>query len=316
MITVLNSLEAMRQVGQPVVLAVGTFDGIHLGHQAVIRQAVDRARALNGEAWVLTLEPHPLKILKPELAPPLLTSTPHKLRLIEPLGVQGCIVLPFTRERANEEPEDFVDDLKSCIPTLKGMVVGDNWTFGRGARGRPAMLEAVMKPHGVQVVIVPPVLQHNEPISSTRIRQAVFQGELDKAAAMLGRPFSILGDVVVGRQFGRILGFPTANVDPHNEVHPPAGVYAACLTHKGRLFLGAAFRPDPKSAYPLPLDTVEVHLFDFHEDLYRQEVEVFFLHRTRLPKKFPDPEQLRRQITQDIEEIHRFFAAHPVSINF
>ncbi|OGV43698.1 MAG: riboflavin biosynthesis protein RibF [Lentisphaerae bacterium GWF2_57_35] len=309
--TVVDSLEAMRQVTRPVVLAIGMFDGLHLGHQAVIRQAVERAQALQGEAWVLTLDPHPLKILKPMQAPPLLTSTRHKLRLIEPLGIQGCLVLPFTRERADEEPENFVSDLLECIPALNGIVVGENWTFGRQARGRPALLEELTSSRGISVIVVAPVACRQMPISSTRIRNAVFQGRLDEAAAMLGRPFSILGDVVPGRQFGRTMGFPTANVDPHNEVQPPPGVYAAYLLHRGRKILGAAFRPDPATGAPPPPHIVEIHLFDFNEDLYQQEVEVFFIRQLRQPRHFANEEQLRRQIALDIAGIHRFFIENP-----
>ena len=141
MMTVVNSLEAMKQVREPVVLAAGTFDGIHRGHQAVIQTAIEKAKAIGGAAWVLTLDPHPLKTLAPETAPPLLTSTEHKIRLIESLGAQGCLVLPFTRQRAQQEPEAFFEDLIANIPALKGMAVGANWTFGRLARVQPALLE-------------------------------------------------------------------------------------------------------------------------------------------------------------------------------
>ena len=136
-----QQLDDLRLEGRPVVLAVGSFDGVHLGHQRVIGLAVEMARKAGGEAWVLTLDPHPLKVLKPEAAPPLITSTHHKVRLIEELGVDGCVVMPFTPEVAGEEPDRFLKRLKQTVPGLSGLVVGENWTFGHRGRGDVALLK-------------------------------------------------------------------------------------------------------------------------------------------------------------------------------
>ncbi|MFH0878620.1 MAG: riboflavin biosynthesis protein RibF [Lentisphaerota bacterium] len=305
MITVKQSLADMVHRSVPVVLAIGMFDGVHKGHQEVIHDALKTARALNAETWVLTLDPHPLKILKPEIAPALLTSIHHKLRLLDSLGVEGCIVLPFTRERADEEPETFVADLCRFIPGLKALVVGENWTFGRRARGTPAMLKQMSEQNRIfSVSVVPPVMSKNEPISSTRVRKAVFEGRLDEARDMLARPFSILGNVIPGKQFGRTMGFPTANVDPHNEVQPPPGVYAAILDVEGRRYNGAAFRPEGGEYASM----TEIHLFDFSGDLYGKEVELFFIRFIRPIRHFPDTAQLRDQIALDVETIKVHFA--------
>ncbi len=306
---VVQQLADVQKTPGPVILAAGTFDGIHKGHQAVIQRAVEKASAVKGSAWVLTLDPHPLKILHPARAPKLLTSTSHKLQLIEPLGIQGCLVLPFTPERAAQEPEAFVADLAAGIPGLQGMVVGENWTFGRRARGTPDLLQQLAEQHGFKVTLVPPVTWQGEPVSSTRIRKAVFEARLDEASALLGRHFSILGDVIPGRQVGRTLGFPTANVDPHNEVQPPPGVYAASLVHQGRRYNGAAFRPDPAQMGPLPEDITEIHLFDFEGDLYGQTVELSFISRLRPPQQFKDLESLRLQIAADVQALKAFFSS-------
>ena len=303
MMQVRQSLAEFTGPTEPVILAAGMFDGVHVGHQAVIRAALSAARELHGAAWVLTLEPHPLKILNPRQAPPLLTSTHHKLRLFESLGVQGCLILPFTQERAHEEPEAFIADMRAAIPGLKAMVVGLNWTFGRRGRGTSNLLRQWAADMAFDVHIVAPILADDEPVSSTRVRKSVMEGDLDKATALLGRPFSVLGDVIAGKRFGRTMGFPTANVDPHNEVQPPAGVYAARLTVDGNTYDGAAFRPDGGPA----VDLTEIHLFDFSGDLYGREVEVHFIRRTRLPQTFPDTDHLRNQIALDVEAIRDYF---------
>jgi len=220
-----SKLACLRNQHRPILLAAGFFDGVHRGHQAIIRKLVSAARRERGAAWVMTFDTHPLKVLHPEAAPRLLTSTPHKLRLLKALGVQGCIVIPFTRELARHEPKAFIAMLARSAPKLRHIVIGRNWTFGRQGRGTPAMLKALATIYGFKVTVIPPVRWHGTVISSTRIRAAVLGGRLEEAAGMLGRPFSLLGTVVPGRGLGRKLGIPTANLDPHNEVAPPDGVY-------------------------------------------------------------------------------------------
>jgi len=220
-----SQLACLRSQRRPILLAAGFFDGMHRGHQAIIRKLVSAARRERGAAWVMTFDTHPLKVLHPETAPRLLTSTPHKLRLLEALGVHGCVVIHFTRALAQREPEDFVALLKRTAPALRQIVIGRNWTFGRRGRGTPAMLKALAPAYGLKITVIPPVRWHGAAVSSTRIRAAVLAGRLAEAAGMLGRPFSLLGTVVPGRGLGRKLGIPTANLDPHNEVAPPDGVY-------------------------------------------------------------------------------------------
>ena len=220
-----SKLAYLHSQRRPVLLAAGFFDGVHRGHQAIIRKMVSAARRERGAAWVMTFDTHPRKVLHPESAPRLLTSTPHKLRLLKALGVHGCIVIPFTRSLARLAPEAFIARLARSVPALSQIVIGRNWTFGRQGRGTPAMLKALAPCFGFKVTVIPPVRWHGTVVSSTRIRAAVLAGRLAEAAGMLGRPFSLLGTVVPGRGLGRKLGIPTANLNPHNEMAPPDGVY-------------------------------------------------------------------------------------------
>ena len=304
-----QQLEDLRLERGSVVLAVGSFDGVHKGHQLVIRRAAEEARALGAEAWAMTLDPHPLKVLKPDAAPPLITSTPHKLRLIEPLGVSGCVVMPFTREVAGEEPESFIAKLKNSVPALSGLVVGENWTFGHRGRGNTALLKEVAPAYKLSVTVVEPVLWKGKVISSTRIREAVARGRLQEAEEMLGRPFSILGTVVPGRRVGAQMGFPTANLDPHNEVRPPSGVYAARVDAGGRLFGGASFVAETGDAQATPSGfVVEVYIIGYDGDLYGRDIEVFFLRRLREVQHFRSRDKLRNQIARDVEQAQQILA--------
>ena len=298
-----QQLDDLCLEGCPVVLAVGSFDGVHRGHQRVIGLAVEMAQKAGGEAWVLTLDPHPLKILKPEAAPPLITSTLHKVRLIEELGADGCVVMPFTRELAAEEPDAFLKRLKQTVTGLFALVVGENWTFGHRGRGDVALLKKLAPGLGFAATVVEPILWKNAAISSTRVRQAVAKGHLAEARETLGRPFSILGTVVSGKRLGRLLGFPTANLDPHNEVRPPSGVYAVQVLVNGRVLNGAAFLAETREAPSTPSGFVtEVHIMDFDEDIYGMDIEVLFIEWLRAAQHFDSRGALKKQIGLDVQK--------------
>ena len=300
--------EVPRAAG-PVALAIGFLDGVHLGHQQVIRAAMARAHSIGGEAWVMTFEPHPLQILRPGKAPPLLTPTPQKLRLLEALGVDGCLLIPFTPALAQREPEDFIADLAGALPPLAGVAVGANWTFGHRGRGDTELLRALGERHDFVVEIVAPVLVGGAPVSSTRVRQAVQTGDLRGAAALLGRPFSVCGRVEPGRGVGRGLGFPTANLDALHELHPPKGVYAVQAQFDGVRRGGAAYFGHRPTFDATPQPVLEVHLFDTDADLYGKELEVFFLAHLRGDQLFASPEALRLQIERDVARARAIVAA-------
>lgn len=298
----ITRLDQLQEETRPVVVAAGAFDGVHRGHQVVLQRALQQARTLGGTAWVMTFDPHPLKLLRPESAPPLITSTPHKLQLLRAFGLDGCAVLAFTPALAAVEAEPFIADLRRAVPQLATLVVGANWTFGHRARGDTRLLRELAPRYGFTVDIVEGVHLGGQPISSTRIRKAVAGGQLDEAADLLGRPFSMYGTVIHGTKLGRQLGYPTANVDPHNEVRPPAGIYAVRMHVEGAVHPGAAFltdHPDPRKGPP---DVVEVHLIDRDLDLYDREVEVFFERRLRDEWRFDSLEALKKQIALDVAE--------------
>lgn len=290
-----------------VVLAIGFFDGVHRGHQAVLRQAVQHARDIGGSAWVMTFDPHPLHVINPAVAPRLLTSATHKCRLFEELGLDGCILLHFDRAMQQLPPAAFFERLVNNIPGLNRIVVGRNWTFGAAHQGDVIMLANLAEACGIQTTVVPQVLSGDGSISSTRIREAVQMGDLEQARAWLGRPFSVYGRVVHGRQVGRELGFPTANVNPHNEVHLPDGIYAARADLDGVTYPGAAY-VGRRPTFGGTKWVVEIFILDQRFDLYGRDMEIQFIKKIRDDRAFPDAAALQTQIALDIDEVRRHLA--------
>ena len=305
----LRKLGELRDEKSPLFIAAGFFDGVHRGHQRVIGTAVEAARAGGGSSLALTLDPHPLKVLAPEKAPRLLTTLPYKLMLLEQLGLAGCLVLPFSRDVADESSEAFLHNLAAALPRPAGLVVGANWTFGRDALGNIAVLRQLGPQFGFTVQVVEPVIWCGAPISSSRIREQILRGHLEAAACMLGHFFRVHGTVGRGKGYGRTLGFPTANLRPHGEVLPPPGVYAVFAMIDGVRHLGAAFRPDPQTQPEFGEDPlIEVHFLDAHLDLYGREIEVFLLSHLRDSRRFTSADELRQQITGDVTEVRRVTA--------
>jgi len=301
MITV-TDMHALRRKRCPIVLAAGFFDGLHLGHLKVINRSLAAAEAIGGKAWVLTLDKHPLRVLGHHKAPRLLTSNRHRLALLRRMGVEGCLLLPFNKALSETPPDRFIRQLKTAVPRLADMHVGRNWHFGEAGSGNVALLRELGRELGVKVSVVEPVMRGGTPVSSTRVRAAVKAGALDEAAKLLGRPFSILGTVKSGRRIGRKLGFPTANLDPHNEVLPPVGIYVVDAVidrtrHDAVLYYGR--RPTFDDAREQPRE-LELHVPGLDKDLYGKDIEVSFLKRLRGDRKFGSLEQLKKQIARDI----------------
>ncbi len=300
---ILRSVHELSSLG-PACLAIGVFDGVHLGHQAVIARALeDSRRETGGVAVVVTFDPHPLRVLRPGNAPRLLTSTRHKEEIIERLGVQKLLRLPFDEQFAATAPEDFIMSLAAAARPLREVCVGFGWSFGRGREGNLDLLTRLGERLGFAVVGLPPVTIDGQVASSTLIRTAVESGDLATAARFLGREFTILGTVIRGRQLGRELGFPTANLAAHNEQFPPDGVYAAQATVGGSAWPGVVnLGQRPTVEQPGGERLLELHLFDFDRDIYGQEVEVRFRGYLRGERKFSGLEELRAQIAQDASE--------------
>lgn len=294
--------KALAEQTSALCLAAGFFDGVHRGHQRVLGTAIRLARDIHGRAWVMTFDVHPSRILCPAASPPLITSTSHKLRLLEEFGIDGCLLLPFSKQLARLEPESFLDTLWNSAPSLKAFVVGNNWRFGNKGRGDLALLRRCAGKKHITVTAVAPTRHDGMAVSSTRIRHAIMGGDLPEAAIMLGRPFSILGRVVAGRHIGRTLGFPTANLVPDNEVRPPVGVYAVYAiagntSYNGVLNFG--YRPTFGDDSPEPV--MELHLLDMSGNLYRRTIEVFLIRRLRSERRFSSRDSLRRQMVRDTE---------------
>lgn len=306
---VIHSPEQLRKERRPVCLAAGFFDGVHRGHQRVLDAAIHHARELGGAAWVMTFDNHPQKVLHPPAAPLLLTSTDHKLQILTRSGVDGCLVLRFTPTLAAMAPNEFIAYLTTPATTLRAIYAGANWRFGHRARGDIVVLRRYLAPRGIEVTAVRPLYWHGRPVSSTRVRQFISAGRLDAAAAMLGRPFSILGAVVAGRRLGRQLGFPTANLESCNEVRPPQGVYAVMARigpawHSGVLNYG---RHPTITRAPRPV--MELHLLDLRSNLYGRTLEVFFGPLLRSEKRFPSLGALAAAIRTDANAARHILAS-------
>ena len=297
----LTRIEELSAIPGPIFLAIGVFDGVHLGHRAVIQRALADAQKAGGTAVVATFDPHPVRVLRPEKAPRILTSTEHKLRLIRALGVEHLLILPFTREFAETEPKEFLRDLAGAGKPLREICVGHEWCFGRNRAGNLALMAELGRELDFEEVGVPAVQVDGEVVSSTLIRGAIEAGDLARAARFLGREYAILGTVVRGDAIGRKLGFPTANLSAHNEQFPPNGVYTVEVQRNGTQMRGVAnigVRPTVANASGERL--LEVHLFDFSDDIYGEDLEVTFHRLLRPERKFPSLDALKVQIAADV----------------
>ena len=306
---ILRSIPELADVPGPVFLAIGVFDGVHLGHQAVITTAARHGAEAGGTAVVVTFDPHPMKILRPQASPRLLTATQHKIALIRDLGVSHLLVIKFDREFAATPPADFVRQLVSAARPLREICVGQEWSFGKDRAGNLSLLETLGAELGFNVVGVEPVTSKGAVISSTAIRKAVKTGEFATVKQMLGRDYTILGTVEEGKHLGRSLGFPTANLSAHSEQFPPNGVYAAEGILEGKKVHGVVnLGVRPTIDNDSPQRVLEFHLFDFDRDLYGEDVELRFLRYLRPERKFESLAALREQIGRDVLEARQVFA--------
>ncbi len=298
---ILHSIPELSRLRGPLFLAIGVFDGVHLGHQAVISTSAEHARAASGTSVVITFDPHPVKVLRPEQAPRLLTATQHKVALIRELGVQHLLVIRFDHEFAGTRPEDFVAQLVESSKPLREICVGHEWSFGRNRAGNLELLQSLGLQSNFNVIGIPPVTVNGRVASSTAIRQSVENGDLAAAAEMLGRPYTILGTVEHGEAVGNRLGFPTANLSAHSEQFPPNGVYFAEASLDGERFVGVInLGVRPTVARGLPQRTLEIHLLDFNRDIYGKDLEVRFECFLRPEMKFASVEALTEQIGKDV----------------
>jgi riboflavin kinase/FMN adenylyltransferase len=305
-----DPISRLASIPGPLVLAIGVFDGVHLGHRAVLERALGDARRLDGTPVAVTFDPHPVRVLRPESAPRLLTSTAHKLQLIRALGIAHVLVIPFDRAFAATPPEDFIRALAAAGQPLREICVGHEWSFGKGRAGNLALLARLGEQLGFAEVGVAPVTMDGQIVSSTLIRGAVERGDLATAARLLGRDYTILGTVVEGARLGSQLGFPTANLAAHNEQFPPNGVYAVEVRRDREQLRGVAnIGVRPTVAQAGGERVLEVHLFDFNGQLHGEDLEVTFRSFLRPEQKFPDLDALKAQIALDVSAARRTTAA-------
>lgn len=294
------------------VLTVGNFDGLHVGHQQILRIVSERARDRGGESAVYTFEPHPRKVLRPEGAPRLLTTLDQKLELIEAAGVDVAIVERFDADFARRSAEAFVRDVLHARMRPEEVYVGYDFRFGHDREGSMRTLTELGPHLGISVTIVPEVTVGGRDVNSTRIRELLAEGQVAEARELLGRAYRVRGRVMPGDRRGRTLGFPTANLDPENEVLPAQGVYAGRLRvleggSAGELpaVANVGRRPTFKAAAEL---LVEAHLIDWSGDLYGRRVELAFEARLREERRFADVDTLKRQIDADREAARKRLA--------
>ena len=300
---ILHAARELQPAGRKVCLAIGFFDGVHLGHQQIIRQTLTDARQHEALALVVTFDHHPNTVVAPHRVPPLIYSLPQKLRAIASLGADRLLLLRFDKPLSEQTGDAFIRCLARDLGQVQSLCVGANFLFGHKRTGNVELLkrlgtELKFAVHGLAAVSL-----DGKAISSTRIRQAVPGGDLDAASQMLGRAYSLAGPVVRGDGLGQQLGFPTANLDTAGLVLPPNGVYAVKAEAAGRRYrcvLNIGHRPTLRS--PAPQLRVEAHLIDFAGDLYGQELEVTFVEHLRPEKQFPSLADLRAQIARDILE--------------
>jgi len=296
---IVRGLESFPPDAGPSAVALGAFDGIHLGHRAILGTAVAHARQGKLSALTCTFDRHPMEVLQPDRAPLPITTLDERLELIAGTGIDTTVVLPFTPAVAGIEAKAFVQDV--LVGTLKAreIVVGFNHRFGRGARGDTQLLEALAGPLGFRAHIVPALMVDGVAVSSSEIRSALQRGDLPAAARLLGRPYSIRGEVVRGAGRGRTLGFPTANVRTERPLGLPVGVYVCRIqvgAREHQAVVNVGFRP----TFGVNDLAVEAHVLDFAGDLYDATVTLTFVRRLREERKFPSVDALKEQIALDV----------------
>ena len=290
-------------------MTIGVFDGVHRGHQAILRRTVERAREKKGTSIVLTFSPHPQKVISPDQSPLILQTLRQKERLIEKLSIDILFRLPFTPELSLVSPEQFVRQILST-QRIREIYVGNNFRFGHRRAGTFKTLQILGEKFQFDVHNIMPVDFRGVRISSTVIRQAIQEGKVDVARDLLGRPYQVLGTVVQGAGKGKTIGFPTANIDPANELVPAGGVYITrthinCKAYASVTNIGIRPTLNPLGR---PTSVVEIHLLDFSSNIYGKLVKLDFFCRLRDEKKFPDVEHLKKQIKEDVRQTRKYWA--------
>jgi riboflavin kinase/FMN adenylyltransferase len=310
---IIDRLENIQQPFVNAVITIGNFDGVHIGHQALFHEVIEKAAAVKGTAIAMTFEPHPMRVLTQNNHPPLITLYEQKKELIERSGIDVLICVPFTKKFAALSAEEFIRDLLIQKIGMKAIIVGEDYTFGKNREGNLAVLKSYAAQMDYEVIVaewIKSARKAAQRISSTRIRKRVMSGDIETARKMLGRHYQIRGLVVKGRdRGGKLLGTPTANINLQDELCPKTGIYAVTVEYGQQLYRGVA-----NIGYSPTFNdnefTVEVHILDFDENIYDRKIRVNFIERIRDEKKFNGIDELKSQIHQDIEDARKILAAY------
>ena len=304
---IIHDLQELTAVPRHTVATIGNFDGVHLGHRAIFRRVVTVARQAQGTATVITFNPHPLKLLAPERAPLLINTYEERERLIAASCIDLLVCLPFTTALAALPATTFVTDILLRSLGLKHLIIGYDYAFGRDRQGDAAFLQGCGERYGFKVEVLPPITQNQDVYSSTRIRQLLQAGEVEAAASLLGRHFTLEGEVIHGAGRGRNLGFPTANLRTEKELLPKEGVYAVKVRLGAELLDGVANIGRNPTFGENEL-TVEVHLLDVKQNLYGETLRLYFLQRLRGEERFATVTELCAAISADIDRARQILA--------
>jgi len=306
-VRIYNNISEIGQIKNPVV-TVGTFDGVHIGHQKVINQLVSTAKAMDGESVIITFEPHPRQVLQPGFDLRIIITREEKIRILEKCGVDHFIIIEFTREFAQNSSEEFLR--KYIVEPLKPVkiIIGYDHHFGKGRQGNIDFLMEMGAKYNFAVGQIGMQDIKHIAVSSTKIRDAIKRGDMKEVSEFLGYNYSISGIVVRGNQIGRTLGFPTANIKPDHpdKLVPANGVYAVLVEWNGKLYKGMS-NIGVRPTLNLHTLTIEVNIFDFDEMIYDQTITIFFLEHTRDEKKFRDLDLLRRRLIIDKLKVQKIF---------
>ena len=309
---IFNQLDQITEPFKNAVITIGNFDGVHIGHQALFHEVIEKADAIGGTSCAMTFEPHPLRVLKKNNHPPLITLYEQKMELIERAGIDVAICVPFTHAFAGIAADKFIREILVGKIGMKAIVVGEDYSFGKNREGNLDMMRSYGPECGFEVIVANWIKASRtfpDRISSTKIRDLVTAGNMEQAQKMLGRFYQIRGRVVTGRnRGGKLLGFPTANINLHDELCPKTGIYAVTVEHGGKKCKGVA-----NIGYSPTFDdcefTIEVHILDFKDDIYGDNIRVNFHKRIREEIKFNNIGELSNQIKEDIKAARELLAS-------
>ncbi len=308
---IFDHLDKIKEPFKNAVITIGNFDGVHIGHQALFHEVIEKADTIDGTSIAMTFDPHPIRVLKQNGDPPLITLYEQKVELIERTGIDVLICVPFTKAFASISADEFIRNLLVEKIGMKAIVVGEDYSFGKDREGDPDMLRAYALDCGFEVIVadwIKAAKGVTDRISSTRIRELVTDGNMAEAEKMLGRHYQIRGRVVTGRdRGGKLLGIPTANINLQDELCPKTGIYAVTVECGGNRFDGVA-----NIGYSPTFEdhefTVEVHILDFNDNIYGDMIRVNFIQRIRDEKKFSAISELIEQIKKDIAAAREIFS--------